>query len=148
MNHNGKRKYPTMTKSEFISRLIVLRPNLLPNDVQETAQKIFDYMCDTLSHGGRIEIRGFGSFCLRHRTPRIARNPKTGEQFQLPSRSVPYFRPGKKLRNRVNGNSVSNHANSTVSSSIMPLYPLSSSSQQSLQGSFAKGSSEGGDNEA
>ena len=59
-------------------------------------------MSETLSSGGRIEIRGFGSFSLHHRTARKGRNPKTGDQVSLPPKFVPHFKPGKELRERVN----------------------------------------------
>jgi integration host factor subunit beta len=59
-------------------------------------------MAQTLSAGGRIEIRGFGSFSLHHRPPRIGRNPKTGEAVSLAGKYVPHFKPGKELRERVN----------------------------------------------
>jgi integration host factor subunit beta len=59
-------------------------------------------MASTLCKNERIEIRGFGSFCLHHREARLGRNPKTGVSVDLPSRSVPYFKPGKELRMRVN----------------------------------------------
>lgn len=63
---------------------------------------IIDQMIRALSEGQRIEIRGFGSFSLHHRPPRIGRNPKTGEKVPLPEKYVPHFKPGKELRDRVN----------------------------------------------
>ena len=138
-----RKKYPMMTKSAFMLRLVKKRPNLLPNDVQETAQKIFDYMCDILRQGRRIELRGFGSFCLRHRAPRIARNPRTGESLQLPARSVPYFRPGKKLRTRVNGDSRLQVVNAAVSSTVIAP-SLVSRSQLPAHGPFSKDHGAGG----
>jgi integration host factor subunit beta len=63
---------------------------------------LLEQMSDALSTGQRIEIRGFGSFSLHHRPPRIGRNPKTGEPVALPGKHVPHFKPGKQLRERVN----------------------------------------------
>jgi integration host factor subunit beta len=60
------------------------------------------YMSEALAGGERIEIRGFGSFSLHYRPPRVGRNPKTGASVPLPSRRVPHFKPGKELRDRVN----------------------------------------------
>jgi integration host factor subunit beta len=63
---------------------------------------ILDHMSDALARGERIEIRGFGSFSLHYRAPRVGRNPKTGEPVSLPGKYVPHFKPGKELRERVN----------------------------------------------
>ncbi len=71
-------------------------------DVELAVKKIIDYLGEALSQGQRIEIRGFGSFTLRYRPPRIGRNPRTGEPVPLPAKHVPHFKPGKDLRERVN----------------------------------------------
>ena len=63
---------------------------------------ILDQMADSLARGERIEIRGFGSFSLHYRAPRMGRNPKTGDPVSLPGKYVPHFKPGKELRERVN----------------------------------------------
>ena len=89
-----------MTKSELIESIISKQDQLTPVDV-DLAIKL-EKMIQTLSANERIEIRGFGSFCLHHRASRIGRNPKTGAAVELASRSVPYFKPGKELRERVN----------------------------------------------
>jgi integration host factor subunit beta len=65
---------------------------------------IIDYMANSLSNGERIEIRGFGSFSLHYREPRRGRNPKTGDAVDLSGKYVPYFKPGKEMRERVNQN--------------------------------------------
>jgi integration host factor subunit beta len=70
--------------------------------VESSVKLLLDKMSDTLSEGGRIEVRGFGSFSLHHRAARKGRNPKTGDQVQLPPKHVPHFKPGKELRERVN----------------------------------------------
>ena len=91
-----------MTKSELIESIISKQDQLIPVDVDLAIKMILEKMIQTLSANERIEIRGFGSFCLHHRASRIGRNPKTGAAVELASRSVPHFKPGKELRERVN----------------------------------------------
>ncbi len=91
-----------MTKSELIESIASKQDQLTPVDVDLAIKMILEKMTQTLSVNERIEIRGFGSFCLHHRAPRIGRNPKTGAAVELASRSVPHFKPGKELRERVN----------------------------------------------
>jgi len=91
-----------MTKSELIERLIDAHPELSVKDVELTVKTMLDHMTDALSTGERIEIRGFGSFSLHYRAPRMGRNPKTGESVPLPAKYVPHFKPGKELRDQVN----------------------------------------------
>ncbi|MBT00145.1 MAG: integration host factor subunit beta [Oceanospirillaceae bacterium] len=91
-----------MTKSELIERLIDAHPQLSVKDVELAVKTMLDHMTETLAEGERIEIRGFGSFSLHYRAPRIGRNPKTGESVPLPAKYVPHFKPGKELRDQVN----------------------------------------------
>ena len=91
-----------MTKSELIVRLAERFPQLVAKDADYAVKMILDAMIDSLSQGGRIEIRGFGSFSLHFRPPRQGRNPKTGEAVALAGKYVPHFKPGKDLRERVN----------------------------------------------
>ncbi len=91
-----------MTKSELIERLIDAHPELSVKDVELAVKTMLDHMTDALSTGERIEIRGFGSFSLHYRAPRMGRNPKTGEAIPLPAKHVPHFKPGKELRDQVN----------------------------------------------
>ena len=91
-----------MTRSELIARLATRFPQLLAKDAELAVKLILDALSTSLSKGERIEIRGFGSFSLNYRPPRAGRNPKTGEQVKVPAKYVPYFRVGKKLRERVN----------------------------------------------
>ncbi|MEE9355472.1 MAG: integration host factor subunit beta [Methylococcaceae bacterium] len=91
-----------MTKSELIEALSKSQSHLAYKDVELAVKCIIDQMIQSLSTGERIEIRGFGSFSLHHREPRIGRNPKTGETVALSSKHVPHFKPGKELRDRVN----------------------------------------------
>tara|TARA_B110000014_G_C19654911_1_gene344605 strand:- start:67 stop:372 length:306 start_codon:yes stop_codon:yes gene_type:complete len=91
-----------MTKSELIDRITNKQTQLSSKDVELTVKAILEYMSSILAEGGRIEIRGFGSFSLHYRVPRIGRNPKTGAPVSLNGKYVPHFKPGKELRDRVN----------------------------------------------
>jgi integration host factor subunit beta len=91
-----------VTKSELIEALANKQPHLAQKDVELAVRCIIDQMAQALSTGDRIEIRGFGSFSLHYRSPRIGRNPKTGDSVALSSKYVPHFKPGKELRDRVN----------------------------------------------
>jgi len=71
-------------------------------NVEQSVKAIIDHMADALAAGDRIEIRGFGSFCLHYRAPRTGRNPKTGDSVELAAKYVPHFKPGKELRDQVN----------------------------------------------
>ncbi|MBF8268867.1 MAG: integration host factor, beta subunit [Gammaproteobacteria bacterium] len=90
-----------MTKSELIELLAKRQDQLAYKDVEEAVKKILEHMGQTLAGGERIEIRGFGSFSLHYRPPRVGRNPKSGEPVSLPAKYVPHFKPGKQLRERV-----------------------------------------------
>ena len=90
-----------MTKSELIARLAERYPQLVAKDADFTVKTILDAMADALASGQRIEIRGFGSFALNCRPPRIGRNPKSGDKVMVPEKRVPHFKPGKELRERV-----------------------------------------------
>ncbi len=91
-----------MTKSELIDVLASKQTQLRYNDVESAVKSMLEHMANTLAGGERIEIRGFGSFSLHFRPPRVGRNPKSGEQVSLPGKHVPHFKPGKELRERVN----------------------------------------------
>ncbi|GIX21265.1 MAG: integration host factor subunit beta [Gammaproteobacteria bacterium] len=91
-----------MTKTELIDVLARKQSHLAYKDVELAVKRLLDRMSDELAGGGRIEIRGFGSFSVHYRPPRLGRNPKTGETVPLPGRFVPHFKPGKALRERVN----------------------------------------------
>ena len=93
----------TMTKSELIARLAERNPRLVARDADEAVNTMLDTMTEALSTGQRIEIRGFGSFALNYRPPRVGRNPKSGDRVQVPAKHVPHFKAGKELRERVDG---------------------------------------------
>jgi len=91
-----------MTKSELIECISRQQKHLPAKDVELAVKHMLDVMSDSLSAGERIEVRGFGSFSLHFRPPRMGRNPKTGEAVALSGKYVPHFKPGKDLRERVN----------------------------------------------
>lgn len=92
-----------MTKSELIARLAERNPRLVARDADEAVNTMLDAMTEALAGGQRIEIRGFGSFALNYRPPRVGRNPKSGDRVQVPAKYVPHFKAGKELRERVDG---------------------------------------------
>ncbi|MFT7388508.1 MAG: integration host factor subunit beta [Candidatus Endobugula sp.] len=91
-----------MTKSELIERMTDHQEQLSVKDVELAVKSILEHMSQVLASGERIEVRGFGSFSLHYREPRVGRNPKTGEMVQLIGKYVPHFKPGKEMRDRVN----------------------------------------------
>jgi len=90
-----------MTKSELIALLAERFPQLVAKDADLAVKMILDALSEALVTGDRIEIRGFGSFSLNYRPPRVGRNPKSGEKVNVPEKWVPHFKAGKELRERV-----------------------------------------------
>ena len=90
-----------MTKSDLIARLAERFPQLVAKDADFAVKMILDTMSEALAKGDRIEIRGFGSFALNYRPPRVGRNPKSGDKVNVPEKWVPHFKAGKELRERV-----------------------------------------------
>ncbi|MGB7650551.1 MAG: integration host factor subunit beta [Gallionella sp.] len=90
-----------MTRSDLIAKLAEKYPQLLAKDAEMAVKVILDSLTNALARGGRIEIRGFGSFALNYRPPRQGRNPKTGDAVKVPAKYVPHFKAGKELRERV-----------------------------------------------
>ncbi|MDD5300087.1 MAG: integration host factor subunit beta [Gallionella sp.] len=91
-----------MTRADLIGRLAQLHTQLQAKDAELAVKVILDALSNTLSKGGRVEIRGFGSFTLNYRPPRQGHNPKTGAKVKVPAKYVPHFKAGKELRERVN----------------------------------------------
>lgn len=91
-----------MTKSELIERIAEQQDQLSLKDVELAVKLMLEHMSQVLAAGERIEIRGFGSFSLHYRAPRVGRNPKTGDSVELSGKYVPHFKPGKEMRDRVN----------------------------------------------
>ena len=92
-----------MTRSELIAQLAATNPHLRQPDVELIVSTIFDEITDALARGDRVELRGFGAFSIKRRDPRTGRNPRTGTAVDVSAKAVPYFKPGKELRERVNG---------------------------------------------
>jgi len=91
-----------MIKSELIEKLAAENPHLTQAEVERLVNVVLGRMVETLSDGGRVEIRGFGAFSVRHRPARQGRNPRTGETVDVPAKAVPFFKSGKELRERLN----------------------------------------------
>jgi integration host factor subunit beta len=91
-----------MIKSELIAKLATEHPHLTHRDVERVVNVILDKMVDALEGNGRVELRGFGAFSVRSRPARAGRNPRTGDQVSVPAKSVPFFKSGKELRERLN----------------------------------------------
>jgi integration host factor subunit beta len=91
-----------MTKSDLIERLTSKHFQLSVKEVEDSVKETLTLMASSLAQGERIEVRGFGSFSLHYRAPRVGRNPKTGDRVELDGKYVPHFKPGKALRERVN----------------------------------------------
>lgn len=92
-----------MTKSELIAQLAAENPHLRQSDIELIVATIFEEIAAALSRGDRVELRGFGAFSAKRREARTGRNPRTGAAVSVASKAVPYFKPGKELRERVNG---------------------------------------------
>ncbi len=92
-----------MTKRDLIEEVGRLYPRFSRRDAEIIVNAVFENMTDTLAQGGRIEIRGFGSFVVKQRYAREGRNPRTGEIVAVAAKGVPFFKVGKELRLRVNG---------------------------------------------
>lgn len=90
-----------MTRSDLVTLLAERFPQITQKDTEFAVKTILDAMSDALARGHRIEIRGFGSFSVTRRPPRMGRNPRTGEQVPIPEKLVPHFKPGKALREAV-----------------------------------------------
>lgn len=93
-----------MTKSDLIKRLADANPHLTQRDVEKIVSTVFDEVTEALARRDRVELRGFGAFSVRARKARTGRNPRTGAEVKVPDKVVPYFKTGKELRERLNGN--------------------------------------------
>ncbi|MBO4520433.1 MAG: integration host factor subunit beta [Alphaproteobacteria bacterium] len=91
-----------MTKSELIARIAEINPHLYQSDAEKIVTTVFDGIAEALSKGQRVELRGFGVFSVRTRKARAGRNPRTGEKVSVAAKTVPFFKAGKKLKDRLN----------------------------------------------
>ena len=91
-----------MIRSELLQKLARENPDLRAEEIEQVVDIFFDEITARLAEGGRVELRGFGAFSTRDRQARKGRNPRTGEAVEVPSKRVPYFKPGKEIRQRLN----------------------------------------------
>jgi len=91
-----------MIKSSLVKKLLKNNPHLIQKDIEIIVDTVLENIGETLSSNGRVEIRGFGTFSVRHRSARNGRNPRTGEAVVVPAKNVPMFKPGKGVRDRLN----------------------------------------------
>ena len=91
-----------MIRSELVEKLCADHPHLTSREVESVVSAIFEAITEKLASGGRIELRGFGAFSTRERDARTGRNPRTGEAVEVSAKRVPYFKPGKEMRERLN----------------------------------------------
>ncbi len=91
-----------MTRSQLILRLAELNPHLYHRDVERIVGTIFEEISRALARGDRVELRGFGAFSVKRRAARLGRNPRTGAAVNVAAKFLPYFKPGKELRERIN----------------------------------------------
>ncbi|NNU79419.1 integration host factor subunit beta [Halovulum dunhuangense] len=92
-----------MIKSELIQKIAEENPHLYHRDVERIVGTIFDRIIEAMADGNRVELRGFGAFSVKKRDARIGRNPRTGESVPVEEKYVPFFKTGKLLRDRLNG---------------------------------------------
>lgn len=91
-----------MIRSELLQSLAKETDTLRSDEIERVVDVFFDEIATRLAEGGRVELRGFGAFSTREREPRTGRNPRTGETVSVPGKRVPYFKPGKEIRQRLN----------------------------------------------
>ena len=92
-----------MIRSELLQKLAHDNPDLRAQEIEQVVDIFFEEIAQRLAEGGRVELRGFGAFSTREREARTGRNPRTGESVDVPAKRVPYFKPGKEMRNALNG---------------------------------------------
>ena len=96
-------KAKSLTKSELIQKVSEQTPHLHQREVERIVSTVFDEITSALSRKERVELRGFGAFGVKQRKARTGRNPRTGESVRVPEKYVPFFKTGKQLHNRLNG---------------------------------------------
>ena len=99
-----------MIKSELIQKIAEDNPHLYQRDVERIVSTVFEEITAALSRGDRVELRGFGAFSVKRRDSRMGRNPRTGETVPVPAKSVPFFKTGKELRERMNAAGIGSEA--------------------------------------
>ncbi len=101
MASTSDEKKNVMTKADLVDD-VAGRVDLTKKEAESIVNSVFDSIVRSLQSGEKIELRGFGSFRIRSRKPRIGRNPKTGDKVEVPSKQIPYFKPGKELKDLIN----------------------------------------------
>jgi integration host factor subunit beta len=101
-----------MTKAELVED-VARAAELTKKDAERLVEIVFESIIETLNQGEKIELRGFGSFRVRERGARRGRNPKTGDPVSIPAKRVPYFKPGKELKELINDDNSGSHATAT-----------------------------------
>jgi len=101
--HLKPKKGRFMLRSELVTALAARHPDLRSSDLERAVDVIFEEISRAMEKGDRVELRGFGAFSVREREAREGRNPRTGKSVSIDAKRVPFFRPGKELRERVNG---------------------------------------------
>ncbi|HEY0131994.1 MAG TPA: integration host factor subunit beta [Allosphingosinicella sp.] len=91
-----------MIRSELVQLLCDDHPDLTGKEIERVVSAFYDSITDQLQQGGRVELRGFGAFSTRERDARKGRNPRTGDSVDVDAKRVPYFKPGKEMRERLN----------------------------------------------
>ncbi|WP_279351127.1 integration host factor subunit beta [Erythrobacter litoralis] len=97
------RESDAMIRSELLTAIAEENPGLRAEEIEQVVDIFFDEIAERLAEGGRVELRGFGAFSTRERQARTGRNPRTGEAVEVAAKRVPYFKPGKEIRERLNG---------------------------------------------
>lgn len=92
-----------MIRSELIAKIAEENPHLFQRDVEKIVNTIFEEVVEAMAHGDRVELRGFGAFSVKQRDARTGRNPRTGAAVEVEEKHVPFFKTGKLLRDRLNG---------------------------------------------
>ena len=92
-----------MTRSDLVQKLAEKNPHLMQKDVERIVNTVFDEITVALARGDRVELRGFGAFSIKRREARAGRNPRTGQTVSVAEKTVPFFKTGKQLRDRLNG---------------------------------------------
>lgn len=87
-----------MTKSDLIDKIVEKHPNMTKKNIDYIINSVFSSIKDSLKNGDKVEIRGFGSFKIRDKNSKTGRNPKTGSKVEVPEKKVPYFKPGKEIK--------------------------------------------------
>ncbi|SRR6266536_2020051 len=108
-----------MTKAELVED-VARAAELTKKDAERLVEIVFESIIETLNQGEKIELRGFGSFRVRERGARRGRNPKTGDPVSIPAKRVPYFKPGKELKELINETSSQAHASPETSTPTIP----------------------------